>query len=310
MNQSLITENKSIIVGFSGGPDSVYLLEQLYKLKDQKNLTLVAAHLDHEWRSTSAQDTKWCKEWCEKKEIPFVSKKISELKIDEPKTGSREASARLYRRYFLESITQQYPNSLIALGHHRDDQIETFFIRLARGTTLAGLGCIREQDGIYIRPLLNTAKSEILATLKQNNSSYLTDPSNQDTTLLRNAIRAELIPKLEAIDPRFINNIERTINHLQNNYQAFESLTKNLLQTISRNGNINCSSFLSLHESVQYELLSKLLIHNHSTVTQSQKIFAEIIRFIKEGTQQKHKVHPTCHVLKKAGQFSIVNPEQ
>ena len=71
-----------------------------------------------------------------------------------PRTGSREGDARLYRRYFLESCAQKYSHSFIALGHHLDDQIETFFIRLARGTTAAGIGCMKEQDGISsIRPL-------------------------------------------------------------------------------------------------------------------------------------------------------------
>ena len=130
MNISIIPKQSTVIVGFSGGPDSVYLLEQIYNLQSTLNIKIIAAHLDNEWRANSTKEMNWCKKYCEKKQITFISKKISELTIDPPKTRSKEASARFYRRFFLDSVAKENPHSFIALGHHLDDQIETFFIRI------------------------------------------------------------------------------------------------------------------------------------------------------------------------------------
>lgn len=308
MNLKIIPQNSTIIVGFSGGPDSVYLLEKLYDIQTDYNLTIVAAHLDHEWRAESLQDTAWCKAYCNDKQIQFISKKISELPIDQPKTGSKEACARIYRRFFLESIAKQYSNSLIALGHHRDDQIETFFIRLARGTTAAGLGCMKSQDGKYIRPLLEISKEDILSFLEKNSIDFLIDPTNTDMAMLRNHIRAKLIPQLTVIDPRFIKNIEKTILHLQNSYNAFKSVTVKILENISTNNFISIKKFLALQDSIKDEIISKLLIQEQCKITQSGRLFKEIIRFLSHGTQRRHLLHPTCEIIKIKDQFKILNP--
>jgi len=308
MNQNIIPKQTTIIVGFSGGSDSAYLLEKLFDIQSDYDLTIIAAHLDHEWRANSSEDVAWCKNYCEQKKIKFITKKISELAIPEPKTGSIEASARIYRRFFLESIAQQHPNSLIALGHHRDDQIETFFIRLARGTTAAGLGCMKPQDGIYIRPLLEISKEEILSFLEEQNIGFLTDPTNKDTTMLRNHIRAKLIPQLQTIDSRFIKNIEKTIFHLQDSYDAFESVTEKMVNEISTENLISTEQFLAFSDSIKDEILSKLLIKQQCQITQSSRLFKEIIRFLDCGTQKKHLVHPSCEVTKIKDQFTISNP--
>lgn len=308
MNTNIIPKKSTVIVGFSGGPDSVYLLEQIYELRSTHGITVIAAHLDHEWRANSSEDRDWCKKYCEEKQIPFVSEKISNLLVDPPKTGSKEASARFYRRFFLEAVANKYDNSLVALGHHLDDQIETFFIRLARGTTLAGIGCIKTQDGIYIRPLLSIAKKEILDYLTQRNIPFLIDPTNTDKTILRNHIRANLIPELEKIDPRFIPNIERTINHLQGAYQAFKSATKKIYLEMLENGWINTEQFLDQPNPIKEEIISKILIFKGCKVTQSNSLLAEIIRFLKNGKSKEHLLHPTCKIKKNKGRFSIINP--
>jgi tRNA(Ile)-lysidine synthase len=308
MNQNIIPKKNTIIVGFSGGPDSVYLLEKLLDIQITEDLTIIAAHLDHEWRTDSSKDVVWCKNYCEQKNIKFITKKISELAIDDPKTGSKEASARIYRQFFLESLAQQHPNSLIALGHHRDDQIETFFIRLARGTTAAGLGCMKPQDGIYIRPLLEISKEEILSFLEKKKIDFLTDPTNQDTAMLRNHIRAKLIPQLQDIDSRFINNIEKTIFHLQDSYDAFKSVAEKMISEITEDNCILTKQFLTFPDSVKDEALSKILIKQQCQITQSNRLFKEIIRFLEHGTQKKHLVHPSCEIIKIKDRFTISNP--
>ena len=308
MNKKIIPLNSTIIVGFSGGPDSIYLLEKLCKMQHEFNLTIIAAHLDHEWRVESAKDALWCQNYCNQKQIPFVSKKISELALEKPSTGSQEAAARIYRRFFLQSIAQDYPHALIALGHHRDDQIETFFIRLARGTTVAGLGCMKQQSENYIRPLLEISKKEILGFLKQQNIPFLIDSTNINQAFLRNHIRAKLTSQLDEIDSRFIKNIEKTITHLQQTYKTFQDLVKSEQEKITQNGHILTEEFLKLQDPIKHEIISKMFIKERCEVTQSNSLFKEIIRFLQNGKQQKHLVHPTCQVVKQKDFFEIINP--
>ena len=150
---NLIAESSKIILGLSGGPDSIYLLHKLASLRNTGTIKeLIAAHLDHEWRQDSAKDVAFCKQACKSLNVPFVSKKLSELNLSFK--GSPEEIGRNARRYFLEQIRTKHNADLIALGHHLQDQEETFFIRLIRGTSLSGLCAMWPKKGFYIRPLL------------------------------------------------------------------------------------------------------------------------------------------------------------
>ena len=163
--KKLIPSGITLIIGLSGGPDSVFLIYFLHEFQSLYKIKLIAAHLDHQWRENSAQDVKFCQQVCENLRIPFVTKKIGELSVPFKNNGSQEELGRKYRRFFLESIRKEYNADFIALGHHADDQQETFFIRLARGSSLTGLTCMKEKEGIYLRPLLTVNKSDILEYL-------------------------------------------------------------------------------------------------------------------------------------------------
>ena len=212
---NLIQPNQTIIVGLSGGPDSVFLLHYLVARQKELKLNIIAAHLDHEWRNTSAQDAQFCKELAQKLQVPFISKKISELDCSFKPSGSKENDARKARRYFFQQVMQAYNADVIALAQHKDDQQETFFIRLLRGATLTGLTGMWPKRGIYIRPLLCVTKAEIVDWLKSNTIAYLTDPTNISLDYLRNRIRTQLLPTIKEIDPRFEVNFSKTIGRLQ-----------------------------------------------------------------------------------------------
>ncbi len=136
---NLIPPHATLIVGLSGGPDSVLLLHYLAALAHTHNLTLIAAHLDHEWRPDSYKDVEFCQELTQRLGIKLVASKLSDLSLSRKFNGSKEEYARSMRRHFLEQIQHQYHANFIALAHHADDQQETFFIRMMRGTSLSGL---------------------------------------------------------------------------------------------------------------------------------------------------------------------------
>ena len=152
---SLIPKNSKVIVGLSGGPDSVFLLHLLAHKKNHGLVQdVVVAHLDHEWRPNSDEDVQFCHELAKKYDIRLVAAKMSDLSISLKFNGSKEEVARHARRFFFEQLRKKENADTIALAHHAQDQQETFFIRLIRGASLAGLTAIKPQHGYYIRPLL------------------------------------------------------------------------------------------------------------------------------------------------------------
>ncbi|HVX00818.1 MAG TPA: tRNA lysidine(34) synthetase TilS, partial [Candidatus Babeliaceae bacterium] len=180
----LIKPGDILIIGLSGGSDSVFLLHFLLWLKPEYSLTLIAVHLDHEWRTSSKEDYIFCQELAQRNNILFVGKKGSELGLKTLYKGSQEDYGRTLRRYLYERVACEYNANGIVLGHHRDDQIETFLIRLIRGSGLEGLCSMLAKDGLYIRPLLSISKQEIVEFLNTHAIEYRSDPTNESQAYL------------------------------------------------------------------------------------------------------------------------------
>src|SRR5579872_7038532 len=126
----LITPGDTLIIGLSGGPDSIFLLHVLASLRQELNLKLIAAHLDHGWRPDSGKDGQFCQQATSALGVDLLIRKFSDLGISLKFNGSLEELGRQARRHFFEAVRQQYQAQAIALGHHLQDQQETFFIRL------------------------------------------------------------------------------------------------------------------------------------------------------------------------------------
>ncbi len=320
----LLPSGSLIIVGFSGGPDSVFLLHLLKNLQKQYNLRLIAAHLNHEWRIESEQEALFCKQVCTHFDIPIIIKKISELTEYTPKyNGSKEEYARRMRRYFFKQIKNEYNADLVALAHHANDQQETFFIRLLRGTTPTGLASIYPKNKWYIRPLLETKKSDILDYLHNNAISYCTDQSNADVTFLRNRIRHELLPVLTKCDKRFELNFQKTIKHLQTTDQFLARLTETLFNQIAheKNGLIILSRTLLFKQDpfMRYRLILFWLIKANVSFTPTERFLAEIEHFLvqplthpltqfqNKSQNKSHQIMPTWSIVKKSDTAFILN---
>lgn len=303
-----IPHNSTIIIGFSGGPDSLYLFLRLKEIEKSHNLTLIAAHLDHEWRAESAQELLWCKEVCEKFSVKFIGKKASLVSTIKLPNGSKEEFARYMRRSFFEEIAKGYQNALIALAHHKDDQLENFFIRLSRGTSLQGLSGMKQRDGLYIRPLLHIAKEDILQYLHDKKITYLEDPTNQSLSFLRNRIRQQLTPILPSIDPRLSAHILKTMEHIASVNDFLDKTTLETMETITISHNptkLNRSKFLTLHSVMQHRILLFLLIKVNARFTPSKALFSEIIAFLKRTKSKEHTIHTTYKIVKDNISFYI-----
>lgn len=305
LNQSSIPHHSTIIIGLSGGPDSIYLTYQLVALANKLNIKIIAAHLDHEWQATSQQAVNICKQTCALLGIELVVKKLSELTCTVKWNGSQEEFGRNMRRYFFESTAKQYQASAIALGHHAQDQQETFFIRLIRGASLQGLACIQPIDNLYIRPMLHIEKKEIFKYLHLHNIPYYTDPTNTSDTYLRNRIRNHVIPTLQKIDNRFEQNVMKTIDHISQVDDFLQEHTNQILDAIKTAQGIKIASFLALHSIIQQRILLHLLIEEKLFFTPSQNLFKEIIRFLEKSSSNKHIIYQSCLIQKNNLYFMI-----
>ena len=198
-NYRLIAYGDRILVGVSGGPDSVALLYLLNSLKKEFRLSLHIGHLDHMLRKASGKDAKFVQKLADKLKIPITSKALDIS--SRHKKGSLEEFARKERLKFLTGLARKIGANKIALGHNLDDQAETVLMRILRGTGLYGLGGIlpkREISGVFfIRPLLETQRKDIQAYLAAKSLSVRTDLSNFEEKYFRNKIRHKLIPFLE-----------------------------------------------------------------------------------------------------------------
>lgn len=192
-----------ILIGFSGGPDSVYLAHFLYKLRDEKGLTLFLAHVNYKLRGKeSDEDEAFCRAMAKKLNLPIevLTADLSGLKSS---SGNVQAAAREKRMKFFSSLAEHNNCNKIALGHTLDDNVETILGNIFRGCGLEGLSGIFPISGAIIRPLLQISKAEILEDLDKNAVPYRIDSSNLANDYTRNKIRNLILPELrKQVNPR------------------------------------------------------------------------------------------------------------
>lgn len=297
-NFSLYTPffGKTIIVGLSGGPDSVFLLRQLAALKDEKQIDIIAAHINHKWRPTADRDQIFCAQLCHELNIQFETICLFDLPAIDAH-GSKEAQARAYRRTFFESCAQKYDARFIVLGHHQDDQVETFFIRLLRGTTHAGIGGIQSFDRKYAHPLLSLCKQEILDWLHEKNFEYMHDETNDSPDFLRNRIRTKLIPELQKIDSRAQKNILQFMNHMDHVHDFIVQQTDTIKKQISTEYGIYIPEFLAQNQMIQEQIFTNLVLENKIPITLKKSWFAECIKFLQQRNTNTHTIAPNWNLV-------------
>jgi tRNA(Ile)-lysidine synthase len=315
-----------IVLGLSGGPDSVFLLYVLYELKKQKKIDLVATHLDHQWRAESWQDVEFCKKLCRTLDVEFISYKADELGVAFKSNGSKEELGRKMRRFLFDKVLSDTGSQFICLAHHLQDQQETFFLRLLRGASLSGLCCMREFDGKYLRPLLNVNKKEIIEYLDlsfhseldsvsganySNFPKYLIDSTNTSQDYLRNRIRSNVLPALESVDSRFGDKFKTTVKLLQQEddflnllaVQAFNDIFTFDSKVNHWVGNL--LKFKQLQVVHARRLILYWLIQEKCAFNVSTNFLDEIIDFLCSPRGGSHQVGASWSVFKKQKSFWI-----
>lgn len=189
------------LVAVSGGADSVALLHLLHGVAAACKLELRAAHLDHALRPDSQEDAAHVRDLCRALAVPLSVTRIDIAALARGGHGGVEETAREARRDFLRETAKTQGCTWIALAHQRDDQAETFLLRLLRGAGTTGLAGMRPVDPPFVRPLLSFSREELVEWLAGEGVAWREDASNQDPAFARNRVRHELLPLLESYNP-------------------------------------------------------------------------------------------------------------
>jgi tRNA(Ile)-lysidine synthase len=288
----MLKKGDKILIGISGGPDSVALVHILLKLQQKYNLTIHLAHLNHLLRNEAKEEAVFVKKLAETLKLPITIEEINILQ-DTSKNFSIQQKARKIRYEFLIRIAKKLNATKIALAHHEDDNIETILMWLIRGCGAEGIKGIPPVRKIneklfIIRPLIKITKQEIINYLKINNLSFKIDSSNLKLAYLRNKIRLELLPKLQEYNP----NIKEVLNRLSNLWQkdneylnilSIEAKNKVLLE----NGKIDLKKFYAFHQAIQSRILRQIIEDMKGDLQQITFTHIEaILNLIKNGPSQ------------------------
>lgn len=223
-----------LILALSGGIDSMVLADLLLRAK----VDFVAAHCNFHLRGEESDgDERFVKEFAEKNGLTIYVKHFDTVQYATEHGVSIEMAARDLRYSWFEELRQQLNYDYIAVAHHADDQLETFFINLLRGAGIRGLKGMRPVNGNIIRPLLDVSREEIHQYAMDNGIQWREDHTNAETQFLRNKIRHELLPVIDSISKAGRNAVLKSIGHLASENELYrELLKKEMTQMVARDG--------------------------------------------------------------------------
>ena len=200
--EALLPTGSRVVIGLSGGADSVALTCLLRELADTGGFSIAGlAHFNHQLRPTADRDERFCRELAERLGLEIAVDQADVAGSARRDALSIEDAARRLRYAFLERVATRSSADRIAVGHTLDDQAETVLLKLIRGAGLAGLGAIAPRLGAVIRPLLGVTKRELMAFLVARDVAWLEDETNGDVDNPRNRIRHLVMPELERAYP-------------------------------------------------------------------------------------------------------------
>lgn len=222
---------KHLLVGLSGGADSVALLRMLWEEREALSLRLTAAHLNHGIRGPEAeQDARFCRKLCSELNVDYIEGRADVPRLAAEQSIGLETAARNERHSFLRKCREACGADYIALAHHMDDQAETVLMHLLRGAGTTGVSGMRRFSGCCYRPLLDVRKAFLMQYLEERRISWREDASNGISDNPRNALRLHVLPEIEKSYPRAIEAIARhaAIARLEDDF--LDNLTADFLK--------------------------------------------------------------------------------
>ena len=292
---NLIENNDNIVVGFSGGPDSVFLVEMLKKLQCFFNFKIYLVHINHLLRGEDADsDENFSFEYAKKNNLEIFIKRIPVKKIAKEIGKTLEEVGREERYKFFSEIYEKVGANKIATAHNKDDQIETFLFRLTRGTSLQGLEGIKTKNNNIIRPISEIYKKDILEYLNKNEIQYKIDKTNFENEFTRNSIRLDLIPFIEErYNIKFKDKIFSLIEEIRENNQ---NNSLNLSDYTDSKNRILLEKIKFLSNFDRKNLLGLFL--NEKNIEVNRNKIDEINSLIKSNGTKKIDLNKTHRIVK------------
>lgn len=220
---NLIAPGDRVLLGLSGGADSVALFHILKRLSEENGFCVACAHINHSLRKTAAKDMLFCRQLCKDHGVEFFCK-TADIKAEAKAAEmSEEAYARNVRYEFFESLGFDK----IATAHNKNDVAETLLLNFMRGAALSGLGGIPYVRNNIVRPLLDVKKCDVVTFCRENGYEFVTDETNSQELYTRNKIRLDLIPKIEEkFNPNFVNVVAGNAKLLREDAEFLDNIAK------------------------------------------------------------------------------------
>ena len=257
--EKLSIKNRTVVLAVSGGPDSMFLLNLLLKLKEKYNLKIVVAHVHHNIRKESDYEAEKLKKIVLRNNVIFEYMKIDKY----PKDKFSEENARKIRYNFFEKVLKKYKSDILFTAHHGDDLIETILMKILRGSTIkgySGFQSISRRNGYIIaRPLVYLSKEQILEYLDKNNIWYALDMSNNSQVYKRNRIRKNILPELKKEDKDIHLKFLKYNNRLIELDNYINDEIERIIDTIIKGNQIDVLEFNKQNVVIKRYILEKYL---------------------------------------------------
>ena len=248
----------AIVVGVSGGPDSMALLYILNEFKEKMNLRLICAHVNHNTRKETIKEEEYIREYCKKNKIIFETIKINSWGDD-----NFENEARSVRYNFFEELIDKYKAKYLMTAHHADDLIETILMRIVRGSTLKGYSGFSKvvNKGKYkiVRPLITLTKDEIIDFNKKNNIKYFIDSTNNENKHTRNRYRHVVLPFLKSENPNVHKKFIKFSETLLENSNYIDKEANKQFNRVFQDGILYIDKFVQLDKVIQTKIIYNIL---------------------------------------------------
>lgn len=263
----MLEPGDGVVVGVSGGPDSVMLCHVLHRLRDRCGLSLTVAHLNHGIRGAeAARDARFVERLARGLGLPYVVQEQDVPAYCRERSRSLQEAAREVRYRFLEAVRVNAGAVKIALGHNADDQAETVMLWLLRGAGLKGLGGMPPvRSGIIIRPLIETTREEIETYLRAKGIAFVRDSSNRKDAYVRNRLRRQVFPLLKKhFNPQLVKSLVSTASIISMENEYLEAVAHNKLTSIvasktAASAVIDCTRFTCLPPVLRLRCLRSIL---------------------------------------------------
>ena len=292
---NLIEMNDKIVIGVSGGPDSICLLHVLYGLKEKLGIEIVVAHVNHMLRDVADLETEYVQNFCKKLGIECYVKKADILEISKTQKKGTEEVGRQVRYDFFDEVAKKTNSNKIATAHNSNDRAETVILNILRGSGLSGLKGIEPiRDNKYIRPLINTDRQDIENYCNDNKLEPKYDKTNNENIYTRNKVRNTVIPYIKKeFNPNIIKTINRLSSLATEENEYLQAITKqefkNLLIEKTENIILDLHKFNSLNLVIKRRLILYTINEVLHTTNGIEKVnIDDIIKLCKNNIGNKY----------------------